>query len=65
MKLSFLLLALISVGFCLDCLNAAGSPVDYWFILKLPRDREIKLSGWEYLYCDSNDKCKDLPRMKD
>ena len=65
MKLSFLLLVLLSIGFCKDCLDTNNRPVDYWFILKLPKDNVNKLSGWEYLYCDSKNKCADLTLMSD
>ena len=59
------MIVLISVGLSLDCLDENGKSVDYWFILKLPRDRVAGLSGLEYLYCDSDDDCEDLSRMVD
>ena len=54
-NMKLLLLILMRIGFCLDCKDDAGRSVDFWLILKLPKNDEKKLSGWEYLYCDSND----------
>ena len=65
MAMNILLLVLISIGVCKDCLDSDGKNVDYWFILKLPRDKDENLSGWEYFYCDAKDSCLKLIAMGD
>ncbi|KAM3139060.1 deoxyribonuclease II activity protein [Paramecium bursaria] len=65
MILKIMLLILIGLGNCKDCLDEEGNNVDYWFILKLPSKKILGLSGWEYLYCDAEDQCKELRSMKD
>ena len=55
MILKIMLLILIGLGNCKDCLDEEGNNVDYWFILKLPSKKILGLSGWEYLYCDAED----------
>ena len=65
MKISILFVTLLSIGLSKDCLDSHGNDVDYWFILKLPSNKEYGLSGWEYLYCDSKDECNKLVQMTD
>lgn len=65
MKLYIMLLVFIGISNCKDCLDYDGDDVDYWFILKLPREKDKGLSGWEYLYCDADDDCKELKSMED
>ncbi|KAM3139026.1 hypothetical protein pb186bvf_008837 [Paramecium bursaria] len=64
MKLA-ILLSLIALASCQNCLNQYGSPVDYWVIFKLPKDSSVLLDGWAYYYCDSTTKCVSIAYMPD
>ncbi|CAD8065439.1 unnamed protein product [Paramecium primaurelia] len=56
---------LILITLSQSCLNSKGQEVDWWFILKMPKNRDEGWTGFEYFYCDKDNDCIEFNLQDD